>query len=87
MSVNYIEDFDFSKLVKRDNFILHKSFVEVAGKRLMNYGKSEDMLKIQAKVGGFICPLATDRTGKCGSECTWCMDKENEGTPILFEVH
>ncbi len=81
------EEFDFSELVKRDNFVLHKSFVEVSGKRVMNFGKPEAMLEIQRKVGGFICPFVTDRTGKCGDECTWCMEKHNEGTPILFEAH
>ena len=81
------KDFDFTKLDALDNFIVHRSFVEVAGKRLMNYGSAEAMDTIQKATNGFICPLATDRTGKCGSECTWCMEKENQGVPILFEAH
>ena len=82
------DEFDFSELVKRDNFILHKSFVEVSGKKVMNFGKLDKIEKIQQETGGFICPLATDRTGKCGtSACDFCMKKENEGIPILFEAH
>ena len=81
------KEFDFTKLVKRDNFILHKSLVETGGRRVMNYGKPEAMLELQHKTGGFICPLVVDRTGKCGAECTFCMEKVNEGTPVLFEAH
>ena len=81
------EEFDYSELKKCDNFVLHKSFVSVSGKRYLNYGNSAEMAKIAEKTGGFVCPLATDRTGQCGSTCTWCMEKENEDTPILFEQH
>lgn len=80
-------EFDFTELDKASNFIVHRSFVTVDGKRKMNYGNAEHLNSISDKVESFICPLATDRTGKCGSECTWCMEKENQGTAILFEAH
>jgi hypothetical protein len=78
-------EFDFTKIDKLDNFVVHRSMVEVEGKRLINYGK--DLSNIQSKVDSFLCPFVTDRTGQCGSECTWCMVKENQGTPILFNMH
>ena len=80
-------EFDFSALDSASNFIVHRSFVQVNGKRKMNYGTAEAVQSIQKATNGFICPLATDRTGKCGSECTWCMQVENQGVPILFEAH
>ncbi len=84
-------DFDFSELHKLKNFVLHKSFVELDGKKVINYGSSDKIAEIAEKSGGFICPLAKDRTGLCGSEqkdgCTFCMQKCNEGTPILFVEH
>lgn len=80
-------EFDFTEIVKRDNFILHNSFVDVEGKRKMNYGTIDEINAIQAKIGGFACPLSANRDEKCGLECTWCMEKQNEGTPILFYKH
>lgn len=77
-------DFDYPKL---DNFIVHKSLIDVDGTRVMNYGSQDYIDNLAKQTQGFICPLVKDRTGKCGEDCTWCMDKSNENTPILFLQH
>lgn len=80
-------DFNFSKVLALPNFVLHNSYVKTVSGMKVNYGSPEYVAELAKETGGFICPLATDRTGQCGSTCTWCMDKANEGTPILFEQH
>ena len=80
-------EFDFSPVDNRNNFIVHRSFVEANGRKHMNFGTPTKIEELQKVTGGFICPLATDRTGKCGEECTFCMEKCNDGTPVLFEAH
>ena len=71
---------DFSPLKALDNFVVHNSILP-DGRH--NFDKRE----VLEKYNGFICPLSKDRNQKCGEECVWCMLKENEGTPILFERH
>jgi hypothetical protein len=77
------DDFDMSGLRALPNFVLHLSDKPSP----LNYGSAEFIEKQMEKFGGFLCPHSTDRTGKCGSECVWCMEKENEGTPIWFLQH
>jgi len=81
-----MKDFDFTELKSLPNFVLHNSYVEGNGTKT-NFGSLEYIEELSKNTGGFICPLAKDRTGQCGTTCTWCMEKENEGTPILFEQH
>jgi len=81
-------EFDFSGLHALPNFVLHNSYVHVNGGQVVNYGKPAYLEQIvNEHPQAFICPLSKDRDGLCGKECTWCMEKENEGTPILFEIH
>jgi hypothetical protein len=80
-------DFDFSELESLSNFVLHNSYVYADGKKYTNFGNTEYIEKLADSTGGFICPLAKDRTGMCGDSCTWCMEKQNQNTPILFEMH
>jgi len=80
-----MEDFKFDKLKALPNFVTHNSLIDLDGTIVKNYG---NVAKIATKLPeSFICPLATDRTGMCGESCTWCMEKENEGIPILFPKH
>lgn len=81
-----LNDFDFLKLEALPNFVLHNSLYG----GVINYGK--DISTQAEKFGGFVCPLTQkhngkDWHGKCGDECTWCMEKCNQGTPIFFEQH
>jgi hypothetical protein len=78
------DDFNFSELLALPNFVLHNSILEGGG---INYDKQEAIEKIAEELKGFVCPLSTDREQKCGLECTWCMVKENQDTPILFIKH
>ena len=75
---------DFSKAKETENLVIHKSILPDGS---LNFDKPEVLEKKIQKFGGFICPLSHDRTKKCGEECTWCMEKVNEGTPIYFERH
>ena len=77
-------DFDFSPLFELQNFVLHDSTIS-GGK--LNYGPMPAIQELADEVGGFVCPYSKDRTGACGGTCIWCMEKKNEGTPILFEAH
>ncbi len=77
-------DFDFSKILELDNFVLHNS---VLPNNQFNYGKKEVVEKLAEEFDGFICPMSKDREKRCMEECTWCAEKANQGTPILFEYH
>jgi hypothetical protein len=76
-------EFDFKNLKSLQNFVLHNSLYE----NVINYGKN--ITPTATALGGFVCPLTLQKDwhGKCGDECTWCMQKCNEGTPIFFEQH
>lgn len=78
-----IGEFNFDELTSLKNFVLHNSLHN--GKE--NYGK--DISEVAETCGGFVCPLTLQKDwhGKCGHDCTWCMQKKNEGTPIFFEKH
>jgi hypothetical protein len=78
-----LEEFDFETLKSLPNFVLHNSLYENA----LNYGKN--ITPTATALGGVVCPLTMQKDwhGKCGDECTWCMQKCNEGTPIFFEKH
>ena len=85
-----MKDFDFTKMLALPNFVLHNSMVDLDGTVVPNYGDGDFILSaVQslAKELPCVCPLATDRTGMCGESCTWCMEKENQGKPILFPMH
>ena len=81
-----LEEFDFSEILSLENFVLHTSLYG----GVENYGKNISERAKEYK--GFVCPLSQlhegkDWHGKCGDECTWCMQKCNQGTPIFFEKH
>jgi hypothetical protein len=78
-------EFNFDGLHALPNFVLHNSLLPPYG--ASNFGEEELMKQQTEKLGGFLCPLSKDREQKCGLECVWCMEKENEGTPILFVKH
>ena len=79
------EDFRsaFNALVRRPNVVVHDS---LAG-GMINFSSEEKIQKVIERSGGFLCPHSKDRNHECGSLCTWCMDKANEGTPIYFIKH
>jgi len=73
-----MKDFDFSEVKSLSNFVLHNSVLEDGS---YNFGKN-----IVVK-GGYVCPDTLGQDVKCGDTCTWCMNKANENTQILFEQH
>jgi hypothetical protein len=66
-----------------NNLVLHDSTQVKA----INYAPKETLEQWVKEFGGFVCPHSKDRSKECGSLCTWCMEKENEGVPIYFEAH
>lgn len=77
------DGFDFSKITKLSNFVIHDSLVGDG----INFGKN--ISAVAEKHSGVVCPDTLEDKGLhyCGSGCTWCMQKHNQGTPILFEKH
>lgn len=73
-----LKHFDFSELKSLSNFVLHSSLLEDGS---INYAKD-----LSGK-SGYICPATTGHAKGCAHDCWWCMDKSNEGTPILFKEH
>jgi hypothetical protein len=77
-----MKDFDFSKVKALGNFVLHNSILSDGS---YNFGKN-----ISSK-GGYVCPDTLGIPTQCGGDgptgCTWCMNKTNENTQILFEQH
>jgi hypothetical protein len=75
-------ELDLSPLKKLPNFVLHEQRIP------KNYGTLKEIEDIQAKYPkSFLCPYSKAREGECGGVCTWCMEKSNEETEILFEAH
>ncbi len=72
-------DFDFSEMLGLPNFVLHNSLLDDSR---VNYSKRPEELG-----SGFICPDTLGEDVKCGLTCTWCMQKQNQGIPILFKMH
>lgn len=78
-----MSEFDFSKLLDLPNFVLHNSLLKDGS---YNYGK--DLGKLQAKCeSSYVCPATTGQDVKCGLSCTWCIQKVNQHTQILFKQH
>jgi len=73
-----MKQFDFSKVKALSNFVVHNSLLSDGS---INYSKD-----VESKTG-YVCPDTLGEDVKCGLSCTWCMQKCNEGTPILFKQH
>jgi len=79
------KDFDFSKLLKLNNFVL----IDSLKFDRLNYGNKEEMIELSKKTGAYICPatLTKDKI-TCGNGCDICLSKEKgQSKGVLFIKH
>jgi len=78
-----IEQFDFTEICENSNFNMIDSFIEIDGKKYINYGTNK-YVAFLVENGAFLCPATHKKwKGLCGKDCNYCMTQNK----VCFHIH